>query len=282
MVKYIKAPAKDRTVVPGMWSDHLDVFHASFVEPEDGEHGLCVYVKDNTSEPFIQSFTSEPNTFNLASATTADTNTFTAESGNGISTGDTVRLIDTSTGDTQESTALLNVEDVITIDSPLIRSFEPANTIAERASDSLIVDGSSNPVAMSVKPIQDSAIDISSVVIEIVSLNNFDFSGFGGLSVLANGVLLRINNGNGTFTNILNFKNLGELISFSSDHNFLEPAGQVGSTGGGFTCRIDLGRDKEAVRIDSRNGESLEMLVQDNLTAGNSKIKAKAKGRKIR
>lgn len=281
MAKYIKVAAKDRTVIPGMWSDLADVFHASFIEPENGEHGLCVYVKDNTSEPVVQSFTAEPTTFSLASTTTADTNTFAADSGNNIASGDVVRLIDTETGDQQEATVLANVGDVITIDSPLIRPFAPATTTAVRTSDSLLVDGSTSAVIMAVEPATGTQIDVSSMTMEIVSPTSFDFLGFGGLSVLTNGLLLRINNGDGTFTNILNFKDLSELISFSNDHNFLRPTGQVGASGEAFTARIDFGRDKEAIRLDAEQGEKLELVVQDNLTTGNSKIKAKVKGRKV-
>lgn len=283
MTDYIKPVPESRTIINGMWSDLADVFHASFTDRFGLEHGLCVYVKQSTSDPISEPFASEPQTFTLASATTPDINTFSVEPDSGIVTGDIITLIDEPTGDQMTATALLNVADIVTVDSPIIRSFDPQNTTALRSSDSLLVDGSANNVIMSVKPIIGDQLNISSVTIEIESPTNFGFSSFGALAKLTNGIVLRVNKGDGSYTNLINVKSVLDLILNSSYNEFFKGPG-VGGTKEAFVADINFGglnSETLNVRLDSNKNESLELVIQDNISTGNTIVRAKAKGRKV-
>jgi hypothetical protein len=89
-----------------------------------------------------------------------------------------------------------------------------------------------------------------------------DDSLFGGITALTNGVVLRQNNG--VMTNIWNVKSNGEfgLLCFDTFETSKAPAGSFG-----FRFRNTYaGQAKHGVTLRLEPGDTLEVLIQDDLT----------------
>ncbi|HBF47035.1 MAG TPA: hypothetical protein DDW91_11415 [Shewanella frigidimarina] len=95
-------------------------------------------------------------------------------------------------------------------------------------------------------------------------------------------MVIRINNGNGNYFNLFNVKSNGDIIEQSVSHNFLIP--RTGVTEYGFASRVVwAGQENHGVviRLDGALNESLEIVIQDNLTAGNIKFQVRGQGSEI-
>ena len=111
-----------------------------------------------------------------------------------------------------------------------------------------------------------------------------DFTTFGSDAELLNGCVLRINNGDGTYKNLFNFRSNSDFFEQGFDHSF-STAKATGNTIAGFTARVTWGgqsRHGVVIRLDGSIGESLELLIQDDLTAGgNTRFHLTAQGHEI-
>jgi hypothetical protein len=136
-----------------------------------------------------------------------------------------------------------------------------------------LVDGSVTPAIFSILPLSTQAGDMVRIIMEIRGGANqaMDFSKFGSDTALTNGCVVRINNGDGTFKNLFNFKSNGDFIEQGFDNAFLEPKG--GNTITGFTARVTWGGQSKhgvVIRLDGALGEALEVVVQDDLASTNN------------
>jgi hypothetical protein len=105
------------------------------------------------------------------------------------------------------------------------------------------------------------------IILNFIDNMAMDFTSFGSLAELPNGVTLRYKQADGTFINHFNFRSNGELIERSFDHIFQS---KVGGGSFGFVARSTwAGQDKRGVtiRLDGALGEEFQLVVQDDLTA---------------
>jgi len=110
---------------------------------------------------------------------------------------------------------------------------------------------------------------------------DMDFTTFGGLLALTNGLVLRVNNGDGTFRHLHNFKDNGNIIEQASDHRFLLP--KPGNSIRGFTAIVGWGgasNHDAIIRLDGTLGQGLELIVQDDLT-GSTHLHWNVQGREL-
>lgn len=249
------------------------------VERSDrGGIGVPVYIQDQTTEVVSRHFVRTLGSFNIVAPTVVNTRSFIALAGHGIIIGDTLQF----DNDTiyMQAKAIAVVADAITIDTPFNHIYKVADTFA-RVGNDLRVNGSVTPIAFKVSPLTNQAIDVTRVNLVIESSQAMDFTQFGSIAKLLNGCVLRVKRSDGEYRNLINFKSNGDFIEESNSSLFQDKSG-----GGGFgftSTLIFAGQQNRGVviRLDGNIGEELELLVQDNLSAGMTKIQMIAQGSEI-
>lgn len=274
-----------RTLVDGIWLDLLDDWADAFETSNRGVTGLGIFIQDQTSLPLAVPFLQEINTTALAVGAVAGARTVTLSPGHGATVGNIMELAQVGSGVFLQSEVLNVAGDVLTIDQPINFPYTTTD-LAVISTDDMIVDGSVTPQIFSILPLPPQAGDMVRVIFEIQNVgNDMDFSTFGGDAPLVNGCVLRIKSSDGTFRNLMNFKNNGDIINQSYDHAFLNP--RQGSSTRGFTARLTWGGQSKhgvVIRLDGSLGEELQLVVQDNLTSGASAnliFKMRAQGHEL-
>lgn len=153
--------------------------------------------------------------------------------------------------------------DRITLDTPLDFSFQIGDTAACFSRD-LAVDGSSTPQIFSVQvgTGANQSIDITRFMVSMYTDSAVDLGSFGDLASLTNGLVLR--RVNGKVNNIWNIKNNGELANITFDYDTYTASGQ-GQDGCKFRNSY-AGQDKHGVAIRLDPGDSLQLIVQDDIS----------------
>ena len=251
--------------------DLHDDFLNSFEKTARGGIGLGVFVQDQTTGLLDVPFVSEMLTPSLAVDTVVDSRNITLTAGHGLTTannaGDHIEITSTINGSYFWSGDILTVTgDVLLLDSPINRIFTTTNSTMSHGVHQMNLDGSVTPIVFRVAPTPLQSGDITRIIVEIRDDADMDFETFGGLPKLTNGLVVRVNNGDGTYRNIWNFKSNGEIILQAFDHEFA-----VNKGGGtrGFSSRLTFaGQSKHGVtvRLDGALGEALEIIIQDDLT----------------
>ena len=256
--------------------DELDVntdgsINTKIIEPlettDRGSTGIPVFVQDQTTGPLDINFLNQLVSPSLSADTVVGNYTITVADATSLVAGQTLEIADTTNGTYFYTGTILSVvTTTITLDSPINRIYTTAASTLAASSKAMNVDGSVTPVIFSVKPLPLQSGDITRVIVDILDNADMDFETFGGLSALTNGIVMRINNGDGTYRNLWNFKTNGDIIRQAFDYKFET------NNGGGvrsFASRMTwAGASKHgvAVRLDGALGESLEIIVQDDLT----------------
>lgn len=181
--------------------------------------------------------------------------------------GEVLELADSTNGSFFMQAAITNVVlDVITLDTPINRVYTTAASLVAVSTLDMNVDGSVTPVTFSVLPFNLQRGAMEGVSMEMRDNAPMDFETFGGLPALLNGVVVRVNNGDGTYRNLYNFKSNGDIIERALIHSFFLNNG--GNTRG-FSSNIVWGGDANngtTIPLDGSAGQSLEVIVQDDLT----------------
>lgn len=278
-IKPFKKPVpEDRTIVDGIWLDILDDWSASFETSARGNTANKVFVQDQTTESLDVPFLLDRGPFTLDGDTIRDSRFFDALTGHGIVVGETIELADSATF--MQAKVLDVVLDNIEIDTPINHIYLDGVS-GTRSTDDLRVDGSVTPQVFSVLPLAGQAGDMTRIIVTIESSSAMDFTKFGSMAALINGVVIRVRRENGDFRNHLNFKTNGEFIEKAFDIIELSKTG-----GGGFGLVMRLtyaGPEKHgvAVRVDGDLNEEWQAVIQDDLSSGLLKFRITAGGHEL-
>jgi len=236
-----------------------------------GVQGVPVFIHPHTTGALDLHFVQFIAPLTLAVDTVVNSNSITVAPGHGFTTADAgkhIALFDFPADPAVfTSTELLTVTgDVFLLDSPMPRIFTVADGTAAIFLNNMNVDGSVTPEVFSVSSRPGLSGDMVALHLEIRDTSPMDFSTFGGLPTLTNGIVVRVNNGDGTYRNLYNFKSNGDIILMSKTYEFVENNG-----GGirGFNARVVFGGEDNhgvVVRLDGDLSESLEIVIQDDLT----------------
>ncbi len=224
--------------------------------------------------PFFQTLSSNT----IAVDTVVDAYTFTANVGHSFAVDDEIAIPGVGDTNFMLSVVVGVVGEVITITTPFTRAY-PAGSTAIVINTNMVIDGSVTPQVFSVTPSPGREGDVVRIILTIDGNAAMDFSTFGTAAALTRGILLRINNGDGTFRNIMQWRDNGEFIERSFDHTFLSPKG--GNVTHSFVSRRTFGGQSKngvVVRLNGNLGESLEVVIQDNTNGDNSEIRVYAQG----
>tara|TARA_R110002051_G_scaffold324424_2_gene421621 strand:+ start:21036 stop:21866 length:831 start_codon:yes stop_codon:yes gene_type:complete len=263
-----------------MPSSLINLLSNTFEVSNRGETGVSVFVQDQTlpilTVPFLQ--TRAPIT--LAADTVVNSNNITLVAGHGVLVGEVIELADTLTMEFMQADVIEVNVNVIKLDQPVNKIYTIANTTALRSTKDMIVNGSITQQIFSVLPLPSQSGDMVRVILELRGTDDMDFTTFGSDPELINGCVIRINNGDGTYRNLFNFKSNSDFFEQGFDHAFMLPK-QGGATKG-FASRVTWGGQSKhgvVIRVDGALGEAIELVIQDDLTLGtNTRFHLTAQG----
>lgn len=154
------------------------------------------------------------------------------------------------------------VGNTITLDTPVDFNFSVGDVVIVTTHD-MNVDGSVDTEIFQIGPFAaDIEIDITRIMGYLQDGVAMDDSGFGGIGALTYGVVFRLNNG--MMNNYWNAKTNGELSLITYDFTYTSRA-PAGSFGARFRNSY-AGQEKHGVTIRLGAGDTLEVLIQDDLT----------------
>jgi hypothetical protein len=224
-----------------------------------------VFIQDQTTpliNLYFQQAKGAPTT--ITAPVAIGDNTFVVADAANYAIGDHVGVFSGVSGEGRYFFAdVLNVvSTTITVDTPFDFAFQSGDPTISSSRD-LAVDGSSTPQTFSVVGSSDFEIDITRLMFTMSMSSTPDDGLFGNLAKLTNGIVLRRTDG--TTRNILNVKDNGELAGYCYDLTYTTKSGGGGTDG--LRARFTFaGANKQGVTIRLGAGESLELIVQDNLS----------------
>lgn len=154
----------------------------------------------------------------------------------------------------------------ITVDTPIDIELAAGSAVAG-VETNMAVDGSVTTQIFQIGPVAIGStliLDITRIMGHILDGTAMDDSKFGGITALTNGIVLRKNDG--VITNLWNAKTNADLALICYDFNYSEKAGGGGSLHGCNFRNTFAGQENHGVVLELLPGESLEILVQDDLT----------------
>jgi hypothetical protein len=241
-----------------------------------------VFVQDQTTESLDVPLLFERTSTTVAVDTAIGDRTVDLTSAASASVGDILEMAEADSGNFLQSRILSISVNEVTIDQPVNRVYK-AGSVAVISTDDMLVDGSVTPQVFSILPLPNQAGDMVRVLIDIRGSAAMDFSTFGSDPALTNGCVLRVKRKDGTFRNIFNWKNNGDFINRSLDHEFLV---NVGNNQRAFVSRTTFGGQSKrgvVIRLDGALGEELQVVIQDDLVTGslNSEFRMIAQGHEL-
>ncbi len=223
-----------------------------------------VLIQDQHTPLFDGFFLQQSSVITLAVDAVINEYTIELVGGHGAQVGDYLVLLEGLRGYGGE--ILTVVSNDITLDMPLSFNFTAAGTSASLNSREMNVNGAVTRQTFSFfTPILD--LDVTRIMIYIsdagTGIDFPDDSKFGNIdSGITRGIAFRLMNG--TNVNFWNAKTNGDLANLAFDASYTEQ-GKDGLYG--FRARYTVaGQDKHGVTIRMRKGDTLEMIVQDDLT----------------
>lgn len=262
------ARANDRPVTDADRMPTTDDGIASALETSSrGTTAVGVFVQDQTTDTLTVPFLNTRAEAALSADTVIDSRTVDLAGGHGVLIGEIMELAETATGRFMQSEVLSVNVNQITLDQPVTDVFTVAGSTVLLSTSDLNVNGLTTPQVFSVLPLPAQSGDMVRVIFEFRDNADMDFTTFGGMSPLANGCVLRIKRQDGTFKNLFNFKDNGDIIEQCFDHSFLPNNGQGDR---GFTARLTWGGASKhgvVIRLEGALGEELQVVIQDDLTA---------------
>jgi len=228
----------------------------------ESNNAIPINVQDQHSEPIDLYFCRTVLTTNPTSAENIDSKTVTVASVVGASVGDCINILEN--GRLFQALVQDITDSTITFNCPLDMAIT-TSAIVKVSKWNMNVDGSTTSSIYKIKPPTGVMWDINRIIVGMLDDVAMDDSKFGGITALTNGVVFRqLNHIN---KNLFVVSDNGGFRERSFDAQYLAkaPAGVYG-----FGVRKTFnGQDKSGVsiRLDGDNGDELEIIIQDNLTA---------------
>jgi len=227
--------------------------------------GMAVNVQDQHTRAFDVFFSQTvgtPTTLSIDAVINAWTVTLTA--GHGAIAGEQLVIYDVAADRLYVGGILVVATNVITLDTPISYDYLAVSSVVVRATRDLNVNGASTRQTFAVAPPITSPIDITRIMFQMTTTDFPEMNMFGDIAGgLTRGLVLRVVNG--INVNYFNVKTNGELVNLMYDVSFYEAAKHgVNGLGGRLTYG---GTSKHGVTIRLGTGDSLEIIIQDDLTS---------------
>lgn len=139
-----------------------------------------------------------------------------------------------------------------------------AGSLVELTSYNMAVNGSVTPVIFSMRPTGIEAVDLTQLILLMLSTTAMDDGKFGGITALTNGVHLRkaINNG-ASYETLAIWKANKDIAEdvYNLNYSSKAPSGQYG-----VSAKWMISDSGAVINLTATAGEWLEMVIQDDLT----------------
>lgn len=236
------------------------------IEPLESNGAIPVNIQDQTTRPFAIKVNQILDTnFTLASAPIVNTYDLELIDTSTLSIGDKIAFLEQNGFPQLMQGQILNIiGNNITMDRPVPYNFTPSATDIFTFNNLINVDGSATTEVFGITNFFDESVDITRFIFHCRDATSMDDGKFCGRTVLPRGVLLRKKLLNGNYINYWKVRNNGGWGELAYDKIYDEkaPAGLYG-----FTTRLTYGgQSKHGVVIRLAPGESIEFLIQDDLT----------------
>lgn len=235
---------------------------------DDETGGLSVDVQDQTTPPIEFFFTQalgSPTTLSVATA--INDTTITVASTTNFVDGVYIGVFAGVSGENRYFFATqvgAPSGNIITVDTPLDFAFDSGDPVLPMTRE-LDVNGSITAQVFQIQGPPQGGVDITRIMIKMLTSSPVSLDTFGDLTSLTNGLVLRKSNGAET-RNIWNIKNNSDLALITFDYLPLEALNPVQGQDGALFRNTFAGRDKHGVAIRLQQGETLQLLIQDDLT----------------
>lgn len=235
--------------------------------PVEASGAIPVAIQDQHTPAFDALFNQV-----VGSPTTLDSNaainaySIAVTSGHGFTVGDYIVLTDIVAARIFWAVVLATPDATqVDLDRPVNFEFKPTDTVVTEVTTALNVDGSSTRQTFTVGTPANLELDITRILLEITCTAAPDFSDFGDItSGLTRGVVCRVVNG--LNTNLFNVKSNGDMALLMHDVGIY--AGERAFNVNGISGRLTYGgQSKHGVTIRLAADESLEIIIQDDLTS---------------
>ena len=235
--------------------------------------GIDVNIQDQTTRPLQLFFTKAigaPTT--LSANVVIESRTISLTDATNFNIGNYVGIFSGASGERRFyfGEVLAKAGNDITLDSPIDFAFIAGDNVISTIRELGDVDGSVTPQVFSIGPFGEGGgaggfeIDLTRILIKMITDNAPSFPSFGDIAGgLDIGLVLRRNNSE--IDNIFNIKTNGELTNLCYDLTFYSSLNPSGVNGIGARMTFG-GQSKHGVVIRLAAGESLELVIQDDLT----------------
>jgi hypothetical protein len=232
-----------------------------------------VLLTDHTTPPVELYFIQGLGATTLATGTSIDDTTLDLTDATGFVDGDYIGVFEPATSRFYFGEQIgAPAANVISLDTPLDFAFKAGDNVI-RTTRNLAVDGSVDTQIFAVRgagdPDSKLQIDITRIILTMEGPNTggslvpFDTSTFGNIvGGLTKGLVFR--EVNGRTTNLWNAKTNGELAGICYDVRI--DGGARAGTDGLAMRKTYAGQDKSGTALRIRAGDSIQILVQDDLT----------------
>lgn len=231
--------------------------------------GAAVNIQDQHTRALDLKFIKASGIISLTSDTVINSNVISVDNATGVSVGMVIGIVNPDGSFYFGEAVLVDTPAVgnITLDAPLDQVFDYTTSNVIVASSEINVDGSVTPQVFQIAGVGVSTgidIDITRINGHIYDSTAMDDGKFGGGAALTYGCVLRIKH-NGTYTNLWTVKTNGDLAQLSGVDGPYKDKAPAGANS--FRFRITYaGPSKHGVTIRLEPGDTLEWVVQDNLT----------------
>ena len=250
----------------------LEPLDVNITGPLEENGGIPVNVQDQTTRPFSIRVNQILDTnFTLANSPVVNQYDINLIDTSSLIIGDKIAFLEQN-GDAQlmQGQILGILGNTITMDRPVPYNFTPSATIIFTFDNQINVDGSITTEVFGITNFFDESIDITRFIFHCRDATSMDDGTFCGRSMLPRGVLLRKKLLDGNYINYFKVRSNGGWgeLAYDKSYDDKAPAGLYG-----FTTRLSYaGQSKHGVTIRLAPGESIEFLIQDDLTGLESGI----------
>lgn len=222
-------------------------------------NNVGVYVQDQTSEILNLYLCDLKNTTTPVQGYELGVKVIVVTSATGAAVGDCINIIDN--GRMFQSIIKNVTGTTITFASPTDMVITASAKVCFGEWDLAQANGSVTPVTYKIQPPAGVKWDITKVNFSITDASDMDDGLFGGITALTNGIIFRgVDGFTKQFALISNNAGFREY-GFDVDYNEKAPSGQYGYSGS-----INIRNHGVVIRLDGDTEDTLEVIVNDNLT----------------
>lgn len=249
-----------------------DWIKVEIVSPLESNGGIPVNIQDQTTRPFDIKINQILNTnLSIADTPIVDQYDINLTNTSSLNIGDKIAFLEQNGFPQLMNGQILGINgNTITMDRPVPFNFTPSATVVFTFNNQINVDGSTTTQVFGITNFFDESVDITRFIFHCKDTTVMDDGKFCGGTTLTRGVVLRKKLNNGNYINYWKIRNNGGWgeLAYDKSYDDKAPAGLYG-----FTTRLTYGgQSKHGVVIRLDPGESIEFLIQDDLTGLESGI----------